>query len=353
MTKKFDYPTIRTNFRKRINEKECDLFLLKNNKETIATITNYGARWVNMFVQDKKNNFQDVVVGFNAIDGYLNSTEAYYGAVVGRFANRIAEGKFTLDGIEYKLSVNNPPNHLHGGVKGFHAVMWDVVSLSQNTLRLEYISQNGEEGYPGTVKITVEYHLTDTDEMQINFTGTTDAPTIISLAHHAFFNLNGQGNGSVLNHLLQINAGQFTPIDTTSIPTGEFRNVEGTAFDFRKESRIGSHINEPDEQLTNGSGYDHNFVLDNPGGMRMVARATGDLSNIKMEVFTTEPGMQLYSGNFMNGENAIKGFLKDEKYGAFCLETQHFPDSPNQPNFPTVVLRPKEKYSSTTNFQFT
>jgi aldose 1-epimerase len=340
-------------FRKKIADKETGLFLLKNKNNVQAAITNYGARWVSMLVPAKNGDRRDVVLGFDAIEGYIRSTEAYYGATVGRYANRIARGHFTLNGTEYQLAINNPPNHLHGGVKAFHAVIWDVVHVKENNIRLRYLSTDGEENYPGNLEVFVEYTLTEENEMRVDFTGNTDKATIVNLTQHAYFNLNGQGSGTVLQHLLTIHADHFTPIDKTSIPLGTTAPVAGTPFDFRLPGKIGDRINEPDEQITNGSGYDHNFVLNRwDGSMQLAAVAAGDESGIKMEVFTTEPGIQLYTGNFMNDENVLKSGYTDGRREAFCLETQHFPDSPNHPNFPSAVLHPGETYRTATVFRF-
>jgi len=337
-------------FNKDLDGKQTGLYILRNKNNVFAAVTNYGARWVSMLVPGKNGNVTDVIVGFDSLDGYLNSTEAYYGAVVGRYANRIAAGKFYLDGNSYTLAINNPPNHLHGGIKAFHAVVWDVVQVTDNRIELKYISPDGEEGYPGKLEITMDYNLTDENEMRISFSAFTDKATVISLAHHAYFNLNG--NGTILEHNLKINADHYTPIDNTSIPLGFLEKVEGTAFDFRDGMKIGSRIHEPAEQLTNGNGYDHNFVLNTHSLDELAAEATGDISGIKMGVFTTEPGMQLYTGNFMKRDNILKNNNTDGRHEAFCLETQHFPDSPNQPDFPSVILRPGEMYSSCTGFLF-
>lgn len=342
-----------SDFKEERQGKEAALVTLKNKNGVEAAITNYGARWVSMLMPDQKGRLTDVVIGFDSLKGYLNSSEAYYGATVGRYANRIARGKFNLDEKEYTLATNNPPNHLHGGIRGFHDVIWDIDEQSENVVTLSYVSPDGEEGYPGEMMISVTYLLTDDNEMQISFSATTNKVSVINLTNHAYFNLNGQGSGTILDHKLQINADAYTPIDSTSIPTGIIELVEGTAFDFREEMRIGERINEPSEQLTNGSGYDHNFVLNKQhNAYLLAASATGDLSGIRMEVFTTEPGIQLYTGNFMNNENILKGGFTDGKREGFCLETQHYPDSPNQPSFPSVVLRPGEKYFTKTGFRF-
>lgn len=342
-----------SDFQETIAGKESALFILKNQNGLMAAFTNYGARWVSMLIPAQGYEVRDVVIGFDSLKGYLNSSEGYYGATVGRYANRIAKGKFALEGKEYTLATNNPPNHLHGGIRGFHDVIWKLQEVTDNSLKLSYMSSDGEEGYPGTLNVSVTYLLTEDNELQVTFEASTDKTTIINLTNHAYFNLNGQGSGTILNHKLQLNANAYTPIDITSIPTGIIEPVEGTAFDFREEMRIGQRINEPSEQLTNGSGYDHNFVLNKKDAEYLLAAvATGDLSGIQMEVFTTEPGIQLYTGNFMNNENILKGGFTDGKREGFCLETQHFPDSPNQPAFPSVVLRPGERYFTRTGFRF-
>jgi aldose 1-epimerase len=340
-------------FSKMIDGKQTGLYILRNKKNVHAAITNYGARWVSMLIPGTDGSLRDVVVGFDSVDGYIHSTEGYYGAVVGRYANRIAKGKFTLDGKEYTLAINNPPNHLHGGIKAFHAVVWDVVSADDHQIHLRYFSRDGEEGYPGNVEANVIYTLTDHDEMEVDFTATTDSRTVLSLAHHAYFNLNGQGSSTILEHVLSINADHYTPIDDKSIPYGTLEPVGNSPFDFRSAERIGARINDDDEQLKHGSGYDHNFALNDAGaGIRLAASVLGDKSGIRMEVFTDEPGVQLYTGNFMNNKNKLKGGFTDGNREAFCLETQHFPDSPNHPQFPSTVLDPGNEYQSSTIFRF-
>jgi aldose 1-epimerase len=334
-----------------VDGKQTRLFHLKNG-DIEAAVTNYGAKLVSLLAPDKEGNKLDINIGFSDIAQYLNFKDAYYGATVGRYANRIAFGKFSLNGKEYALATNNGPNHLHGGKKGFDDVVWDAEQKDEATLVLSYLSKDGEEGYPGNVKVTVTYHLTAGNELQLHFEAETDQATIINLTNHAYFNLNGQGSGAILDHLLQINADHYTPIDETSIPFGTIDSVEGTPFDFRQPAAIGARINNDDEQLKNGSGYDHNFVLNkDKGGLTFAAAAIGDKSGIKLEVFTTEPGIQLYTGNFMPGTNILSSGASDDKRTAFCLETQHYPDSPNKPNFPTTVLKPGEKFDSTTIFR--
>lgn len=351
-------PTIplpdRKNFQKELDGKQTDLFILKNNKGVTAAITNYGARLVSLSVPDKNGALADVVVGFDSVDGFKHSSEAYYGATVGRYANRIAKGKFLLDGTEYILATNNGPNHLHGGIKGFHDVVWDAEMLGDSGLLLTYRSIDGEEGYPGNLDVELVFQLTDENELRLSFKAATDHTTIINLTNHAYFNLNGQGSGTIENHLLQLNADYYTPIDETSIPSGILEPVADSPFDFRKPVAIGARINEDHIQLKNGQGYDHNFVLNKTSGesLSFAAGALGEQTGIYMEVLTKEPGIQLYTGNFMKGENKIKGGYADEWRNAFCLETQHFPDSPNKPSFPSTVLQPEDIYQTETVFRF-
>jgi aldose 1-epimerase len=343
-----------TDYQKIIDGKPTDLYVLKNSKGMIAAITNYGGRLVSLVVPDKNGAPVDVIVGFNSVKEFKNCPEPYYGATIGRFANRIAKGKFNLEGKEYSLATNNAPNHLHGGPKGFHNVVWDAEQLNEKSLLLTYLSVDGEEGYPGNLTVELVYSVTEENELKINFKAATDKTTIINLTNHAYFNLNGQGSGSILNHELEINADYFTPIDETSIPTGVLQPVAGTAFDFRHPVTIGSRINEEDMQLKNGVGYDHNFVLNKKPGEKsgFAAKAVGDKTGIVMEVHTEEPGLQLYTGNFMKGENKIKGGKTDDFRSAFCLETQHFPDSPNRSSFPSVILEPEDAYRTESTFRF-
>jgi aldose 1-epimerase len=340
-------------FQQQVDGKSTDLFVLKNNNQVQAAFTNFGARWVSFIMPDKEGNPTDVVLGFDNLNSYATAIEGYYGATVGRYANRIAKGKFKLDEQEYILATNNAPNHLHGGIKGFQYVVWDAEQKSESSVTFSYLSKDGEEGFPGNLQVKVTYTLTNDNEIKADFEAQTDKATVVNLTNHAYFNLNGQGSGNILDHLLIINADHYTPIDETSIPYGTLDAVAGTPFDFRQPSTIGSRIEEDDKQLEHGTGYDHNFVLNKEEGeLSFAAAAIGDRSHIKMEVLTTEPGLQLYTGNFMKGDHQLKGGLPDEKRGAFCLETQHFPDSPNQPNFPSTVLRPGATFKSTTIFHF-
>jgi len=337
-------------FDKTLNGQKTALYFLNNNNNAEIAITNYGARIVSLIIPDKNKQPTDVVVGFDSLEGYLNSTETYHGAVVGRYANRIARGRFTLNGNTYQLSINNPPNHLHGGPKGFNNQVWKVEEIKNQSIKLSYFSKDGEENYPGNLNIEVTYTLTNENELLINYEATTDEETVFNITSHPFFNLNGQGTGTIVNHSLQLNADNYTPVDETLIPTGIF-TVAKTPFDFRKSKQIGENINDSDDQLKYGAGYDHNFVL-NGNGLRNAARAIGDKTGIVLEVITDQPAIQLYTGNWMQGENNIKYGLNDNHREAFCLETQHFPDSPNHSNFPSTVLQPGKAFRSTTIYKF-
>ena len=341
-------------FQDTIDGKKTDLFILKNRNNLQAAITNYGGRIVGLWVPDKTGKMTDVVVGFDNLKTYVNSTEPYFGATIGRYGNRIAKGKFTIDGKEYSSSLNNGVNMLHGGKKGFQSVVWDAKQVGDNALELSYLSKDMEEGFPGNLDIKVTYTLTDNNELKIEYHATTDKKTVVNLTNHAFFNLNGEGSGDILGHILHINADMYTPVDATLIPTGKSDPVEGTPFDFRKPTAIGARVNVENEQLKNGAGYDHNLIL-NAGkgtGLTKAGNVVGDKSGIVMEIFTDQPGMQFYCGNFMESKNTFKGGAKDDFRTAFCLETQHFPDSPNQPSFPSTVLKPGETYQTVTVYKF-
>jgi len=296
-----------------------------------------------------------VVVGFKTVDEFVNSTEPYFGATIGRFGNRIGNGKFTLDGQQYQLSVNNGPNTLHGGKNGFQSVVWDAQQLNDSTLVLTYLSKDGEEGFPGNLNVKVTYGLTSANEVTMDYEATTDKKTVVNLTNHAFFNLNGEGSGTINNHQLQINADSYTPVDATLIPTGKIEPVTGTPFDFTKSTVIGSRIDTTNnEQLKFGKGYDHNFVLreGKTTALKSAATAIGDQSGIVLEVLTQEPGLQFYGGNFMQSKNTFKGGSKDDFRTAFCVETQHFPDAPNQPAFPSTVLAPGQTYKTSSVYKF-
>ncbi len=343
----------KSGFQRTIDGKKTDLFILKNKNGAIATFTNYGGRIVSLLVPDKNDSLVDVVCGFKAIEDYEKSTEPYFGATIGRYGNRIAKGKFSLDGKQYSLFINNPPNTLHGGKKGFQYQVWDAVQPDSNSLVFTRISPDMEEGFPGTLKVKVMYTLNNDNGLEMEYEATTDKKTIVNLTNHAFFNLNGEGSGTILNHEVQIFADSYTPVDSTLIPIGKIEPVANTPFDFREFHTIGSRINEDNQQLKNGKGYDHNFVLDsvqkNP---LLAAKVIGDKSGIEMTIFTDQPGLQFYSGNFMFGKNTFNNGTKDDYRTAFAMETQHFPDSPNQPSFPSTVLKPGEKYHSKSTYVF-
>lgn len=341
------------NFEATIDGKQTDLYVLKNHNGMEAAITNYGGRVVSLLVPDENGKMTDVVVGFNSVQAYESSTEPYFGATIGRFGNRIANGKFTLDGKQYELFKNNGPNTLHGGKKGFQAVVWDANQLNDSTLQLHYVSKDMEENFPGNLDVTVTYSLTGDNGFKCEYKATTDKKTVVNLTNHAFFNLNGEGSGTILNHTVQINADKYTPVDSTLIPTGKIEPVAGTPLDFTKPTTIGERINDNNEQLKFGKGYDHNFILNKSGdSLNHAATVVGDRSGIVMDIYTEEPGLQFYSGNFMQGKNTFKAGSKDDFRTAFAMETQHFPDSPNEPSFPSTVLKPGEIYHTETVYKF-
>jgi len=343
-------------FRDTLDGKPAALYILKNKNNAEAAITNYGARVVSLLVPDKKGVLTDVVVGYDSIGKYVHQPESFFGAIVGRYGNRIAKGKFKLEGKEYTLATNDGPNHLHGGKKGFGAKVWDAKKLNDSTVELSYLSKDMEEGYPGNLQVKVTYTLTgdSSNELKIDYEATSDKATILNITNHSYFNLNGQGSGTINNHLLQLNADTYTPVDSTLIPTGKLEPVAGTPFDFRQPTAIGSRIGDDNIQLKYGKGYDHNFVLNpNKGsGLNVAATVLGDQSGIFMEAYTMEPAVQFYGGNFMKGSNPIKGGKKDDYRTAFCLETQHYPDSPNEPSFPSTELKPGKTYKTTTVYKF-
>lgn len=343
-----------TKFQKEIDGKKTDLYVLKNKNGMQAAFTNYGGRLVSLLVPDSTGKPVDVVVGFDSVDGFVNSTEPYFGATIGRYGNRIAKGKFSLDGKQYTLFTNNGQNTLHGGKKGFQYVVWDAAQPNPQTLVLTYLSKDGEEGYPGNLNVKVTYSLTDDNELKMDYEATTDKKTVCNLTNHAFFNLNGEGSGTILNHSLQIFADQYTPVDTTLIPLGKNAAVKGTPFDFTTPETIGKRVEENNDQLKAGKGYDHNFVLNGTEGLGMTHAATvkGDKSGIVMDIYTQEPGLQFYSGNFMQSKNVFKGGAKDDFRTALALETQHFPDSPNQPSFPSTTLSPGQTYKTSSIYKF-
>ncbi|RZL32422.1 MAG: galactose mutarotase [Pedobacter sp.] len=341
-------------FQRDIDGKKTNLFTLKNKNNAEAIFTNYGGRLVSLLIPDKDKKMVDVVVGFKSVTDYEKSTEPYFGATIGRFGNRIAKGKFSLDGKQYQLFTNNGQNTLHGSKKGYQYVVWDAKQINDQTIQFDYLSKDGEENFPGNLKVTVTYTLTDDNELKMDYQATTDKTTVLNLTNHAFFNLNGEGSGDVLNHEVKIYADEYTPVDSTLIPTGKIEKVKNTPFDFTSATKIGARIKESNEQLTFGKGYDHNYVLNKTKGMNMFQAASvrGDKSGIVMDVYTQEPGLQFYSGNFMQSKNTFKNGSKDDFRTAFCMETQHFPDSPNQPGFPSTVLKPGQVYKTNSIYKF-
>jgi aldose 1-epimerase len=323
---------------------------LRNKNNCKAVLSSYGARLVSLNVPDKNGIMTGVVLGFDSTQQYEQSGGAFYGATIGRYANRLAKGKFVLEGKSYQISINDGVNTLHGGKNGFNSKFWVANQPDEQTIVFSYISKDNEEGFPGNLELTVTYTLTDSNELRIEYNATPDNTTVINLTNHAFFNLNGEGSGNILDHRLQINADYYTPVDSGLIPTGKIEPVRGTPLDFTSSKTIGQQIGDSLQQLKNAHGYDHNFVL-NGKGMKLAAIAVGDQSGIKMEVWTDEPGLQFYSGNFGEGKNKMRKGMDDFR-SAFCLETQHFPDSPNEPSFPSTVLHAGEHYHSVSVYKF-
>jgi aldose 1-epimerase len=348
----------KSSFGKTPDGEQVDLYTLTNKNGVEAAITNYGGAVVSIKVPDRHGKLEDIVLGYDSVDGYVTD-KSYFGAIVGRYGNRIAHGQFTLDGKTYTLAKNNGENTLHGGIKGFNKAVWSAKQIPAKggqALELTYLSKDGEEGFPGNLQLSVVYTLTDSNELKIDYSAKTDKATVVNLTSHSYFNLLGVGLGSgdILAHVLMIEADKFTPVDSGLIPTGELRDVTGTPFDFRKPTPIGARIDSNDEQIKLGGGYDHNFVLRRKEGdpISLAARVVEPASGRILEVWTTEPGVQFYTGNFLDGSARGKGGVAYAKRTAFCLETQHFPDSPNHPKFPTTVLKPGESYHSTTIYKF-
>lgn len=331
------------------------MYILQNANGVKMSVTNFGGRIISLWVPDKTGAMSDVVLGYDSLEQYLNGNP-YFGAMIGRYGNRIAKGKFSLDGMEYSLATNNGANALHGGPKGFHNVYWDVNPIAGEegeALEMRYSSKDREESYPGNLSLRVTYTLTNQNELIIDYEATTDQPTVVNLTHHSFFNLAGEGQGEVLNHEMTIVADRFCPVDEGLIPTGELKPVKGTPFDFLKPHRIGERIDMDDLQLKSGKGYDHNWVLNKMSGeLALAAKVREPASGRVMEVWTTEPGLQFYSGNFLSDAEKGKGGKTYNFRTAFCLEAQHFPDSPNQSTFPSTVLRPGEVYKQKTVYKF-
>jgi aldose 1-epimerase len=330
-----------------------DLFTLRNNKGTEVGICNYGGLVIFLKVPDRNGQSGDVVLGYNNLAEYIKDSP-YFGAMIGRYGNRIAKGKFTLDGKEYSLAINNGPNALHGGLTGFDKVVWEpriMATLDGPSLELLYTSKDGEEGYPGKLSVKAIYTLTEDNTLKLEYTATTDKDTVLNLTQHSYFNLAGKGD--ILNHQVMMPADKFTPVDSTLIPTGELKPVDGTPFDFRTPTAIGARIGQEDEQLKFGNGYDHNWVINKPmGQLGLMARVYEPTTGRVLEVWSTEPGLQFYSGNFLDGKLTGKGGWVYQFRNGFCMEPQHYPDSPNQPNFPSVVLKPGEVYKNTIIFKF-
>lgn len=332
-----------------------DLYTLKNAKGAEATITNYGGIVVTLLMPDRSGKFGDVVLGYDNLQGYIDKTP-YFGCLVGRYGNRIGGAQFAIDGTTYTLAKNDGPNSLHGGVKGFDKVVWTarpIESKEGAALELTYLSMDGDEGFPGNLQVTAVYTLTDKNELKLTFTATTDKPTVVNLTHHSYFNLRGQGNGDILGHEVMIASSKTTPVDKTLITTGELKSVEGTPFDFRKPTTIGARINDPDTQLQYGPGYDHNWVIDKVAGeLGLHASVYEPTSGRLMLVISDEPGLQFYAGNFLDGTIKGKGGVAYQHRTGFCMEPQHYPDSPNKPEFPSVVLRPGQTYKNTIIYRF-
>ncbi len=330
--------------------REVTLFTLTNANGMKVKLTNYGAITVAVETPDKKGEIADVTLGYETLDDWLGSKD-YFGATVGRYANRIAKGKFTLEGETYELATNNGPNHLHGGEKGFDKVLWDAEEVKTEDsvgVKFTYLSEDGEEGYPGNLKVTATYTLNNDNEFTDVFTASTDKPTVVNLTNHTYWNLGTPAAGDVLDHVLMLNADHYTPVDETLIPTGEIKPVEGTPFDFAEPTAIGARIDKVE------GGYDHNFCLNNQSGQMILAARVKDPDTGRvMEIHTDQPGIQFYSGNFLDGSVTGKNDIAYKKHYGFCLETQHYPDSPNQEKFPSTVLRPGETYRHKTIHKFT
>lgn len=342
-------------FQKTVNGKQADLFILKNEKGAELAVTNYGGAILAIMVPDKNGKFANVIQGHDSIDHVINSHEPFLNTIIGRYGNRIANGKFQLGGEEYALTINNGPNSLHGGPTGFHARVWDVEQVSKQSLKLHYLSQDGEEGFPGNLDINVTYTWTNQNEFIITYSATTDKLTLVNLTHHGFFSLSGIATptASVENNIVTINADFYTPMNNVSIPTGEIAKVEGTPMDFRTPHTVGSRINDKFEQLEFGAGYDHCYVLNKreQGALSFAAKCVEPESGRSMEVYTTEPGVQVYTANWHNGFEGAHGATFPAR-SAICFEAQHFPDTPNKGHFPSCVLKPGEVYQQVTVYKF-
>ena len=344
----------KADFGKTPSGEAVQLYTLTNASGMELKISTLGGAIVSLKTPDRTGAMGDVVLGFDTLAGYEDPKASFIGALIGRYGNRIGKGKFTLDGKTYSLPINNGENSLHGGDRGFDKYVWNAKPLSDGGLELTMTSKDGDQGYPGTLHVTVVYHLTDANEVKIDYSATTDKDTVVNLTNHAYYNLKGAGNGDILDQVIMINASKFTPVDAGLIPTGVLKPVAGTPFDFTKPMVIGARINdEKDEQIKLGGGYDHNFVIDRKGaGLQLAARVEDPASGRVMEVSTTEPGVQFYTGNFLDGTLKGKGGKVYVRRAGLCLETQHFPDSPNKPNFPSTELKPGQTYKTTTVYKF-
>ncbi|MEO5909497.1 MAG: aldose epimerase family protein [Pelobium sp.] len=341
------------NYNKMLDGKQVKLYTLTNQNQMKVAITNLGGRIVSIIVPNKDGKMVDVALGYDKVESYQKQGEPFFGAIIGRYGNRIGKGKFALDGKEYALELNDGVNTLHGGKSGFYNKVWEATQPNDSTLMLSYNSPDGEGGYPGNVKVNVTYTITSTNGIKMDYDAQSDEKTVLNLTNHAYFNLSGEGDSTILDHVLMVDADAITPVDNTLIPTGEMMDVSLTPFDFRKPTAIGDRINEENEQLKSGKGYDHNFVLNKKGGMQKVATVYSPKTGIELAIITEEPGLQFYSGNFLTGADKDgKGGKAYPLRSAFCLETQHFPDSPNKPNFPSTVLNAGDTYHTTTIYQF-
>jgi aldose 1-epimerase len=348
----------KTSFGKTADGQGVDIYTLTNRRGMTAKITNYGGIVVSLTAPDRNRKYADVALGYNDLDSYMKPPFPYFGAIIGLYGNRMAKGRFTLNGVEYTLAANNGENHLHGGIKGFDKMVWTVKQVRTTpagpALFLSYVSKDGEEGYPGNLTVNVVYTLTNNNELKIDYTASTDKDTVTNLTHHSYFNLAGEGNGDILGHHLVLKSDRFVATNDQAIPTGELRNVANTPFDFRTSNAIGARINqETDEQIKFGKGYDHTWVINGRAGtLRQAAIVHEPVSGRVMEVWTTEPGVQFYTGNYLDGTSTGKSGKPYPRRSGFCLETQHYPDSPNQPGFPTTTLKKGATYRSTTIYRF-
>ena len=345
----------KADFGKTPDGQAVEIYTLRNSRGAEARIMTYGGIVQSLTMPDKNGKLADIVLGYDNLQGYIDKTP-YFGALIGRYGNRIGGAKYVLEGQTYTLATNNNGNSLHGGLKGFDKVVWaarSMVTTHGPALILTYFSKDGEEGYPGNLEVTAVYTLTDDNELELEFAATTDKPTVVNLTHHSYFNLAGQGNGDILGHIVYINSDQTTPVDSGLIPTGNFADVTGTPFDFRKPTAIGARINDPDTVLQYGPGYDHNWVINKPlGQFGLQARVVEPNSGRVMEVWSDEPGLQFYAGNFLDGTIHGRGGVAYQVHTGFCMEPQHYPDSPNKPQFPSTELKPGHKYKNTIVYKF-